>query len=188
MDLNSYICVVFFCFGREDHDFLLCFDARPALSLFTVNDSCQLPWHVTALNRHAHVRIGQSWGSWETRLSETFTYVLAALQDIRTSFCALIRRRTDYRLRVCGPAATQAIFYCSIRTYFPVALCLYLVIKFICRDIRIWIRAHNPCGFTYRQSVWKLKPFRWSQRSESFYTYSSYSKLLKLHWSYPLLT
>ena len=30
----------------------------------------------------------------EIRLSETLTYVLAILQDIRTSFCALIRRRT----------------------------------------------------------------------------------------------
>ena len=55
------------------------------------------------------------------------------------------------------------LFHCAIQTCFPVTLCLYLVIKFICHDIRIWITAHNPCGFTYRQSVWKLKRFRWSQ-------------------------
>ena len=121
---------------------------------------------------------------------ETLTYFLATLQDIRTSSCALIRRRTDYSYECVGRLQRRLFFYCSIRTYLPVALCLYLVIKFICQGIRIWIIAHNPCGFTYRQSVWKLKLFRWSQRSESFYTYSIiiYSKLLKLHWSYPLLT
>ena len=39
LDLNSYMCVFFFVFsGLEYHDFLLCFDARTGLSLFTVND------------------------------------------------------------------------------------------------------------------------------------------------------
>ena len=38
------MCVVFlFFFGREYYDFLLCFDARTALSLFTVNNLCQIP-------------------------------------------------------------------------------------------------------------------------------------------------
>ena len=35
--------VWFFFFGREYHDFVVCFDARTALSLFTVNNLCQLP-------------------------------------------------------------------------------------------------------------------------------------------------
>ena len=45
-------------------------------------------WTVYA-NREAHEKNPE-----ETRLSETLTYVLATLQDIRTSFYALIRRRT----------------------------------------------------------------------------------------------
>ena len=48
----------------------------------------------------------------EIRLSETLTYVLAILQDIWTSFCALIRGRTIQKkwfiIRVREPAATQA--------------------------------------------------------------------------------
>ena len=104
LDLNSYICVAFF--GREEY----CFDARTALSLFTVNDPCQLPsvnfdTSQTALNHHAHVRIRpivrRIQNPQETRLSETLTYVLATLQDIRTSFCALIRRRTIFTSAWC---------------------------------------------------------------------------------------
>ena len=80
------------------------FKVRTTLSLFTVNCKRSLPtpfcefWHVTAPNRHAHVRITpivrRIRNSWETRPLETLTYVRATLQDIRTSFCALIRRRT----------------------------------------------------------------------------------------------
>ena len=46
----------------------------------------------------------------ETRVPEMLTYVLATLQDIRTSFCALVRGRTIYKWfrRVRGPAAKQA--------------------------------------------------------------------------------
>ena len=108
LDLNSYICVAFF--GREYHDFLLCFDARTALPLFTANDPCQLPsvnfdTSQTALNHHAQVRIRpivrRIQNPQETRLSETLTYVLATLQDIRTSFCALIRRRTIFTSAWC---------------------------------------------------------------------------------------
>ena len=40
-------------------------------------------------NREAHKKNPE-----ETRLSETLTNVLATLQDVRTSFYALIRRRT----------------------------------------------------------------------------------------------
>ena len=93
-----------FFFGLEYHDFLVfCFDARTALSLFTVNDPCQLPsvnfdMSPSALNHHAQVRnrpiVGCIRNPYETHLSEMLTYVLATLQDIRISFCALIRRRT----------------------------------------------------------------------------------------------
>ena len=45
------------------------------------------------------------------RLSETLTHVLATLLDIKTSFCALIRRRTITMVyAIPGPAATQAKF------------------------------------------------------------------------------
>ena len=45
------------------------------------------------------------------RLSETLTYTLAILLDIKTSFCALIRRRTITMVyAIPGPAATQAKF------------------------------------------------------------------------------
>ena len=36
------MCVEFL-FGLEYHHFLVCFDVRTALSLFPVNDPCQLP-------------------------------------------------------------------------------------------------------------------------------------------------
>ena len=102
LDLNicwTYMCVEFL-FGLEYHHFLVCFDVRTALSLFPVNDPCQLPSvnfdrSPSALNRHAHVRIrpvlGRIRKPYETWLSETLTYVLATLHDFRTSFCALIR-------------------------------------------------------------------------------------------------
>ena len=99
------MCVVF-CFGLEYHDFLVfCFDARTALSLFTVNDPCQLPsvnfdMSPSALmpNHHAQVRnrpiVGRIRNPYETHLSEMLTYVLATPQYIRISFCALIRRQS----------------------------------------------------------------------------------------------
>ena len=84
-----------FLFGLEYHDFLICFDVRTALSLFPVNDPCQLPSvnfdrSPSALNRHAHVRIRPVLGRIR-KPYETLTYVLATLHDFRTSFCALIR-------------------------------------------------------------------------------------------------
>ena len=49
-------------------------------------------------NRHAHVRIGpivrHIRNAYQKRLSEKLTYFIATLLDIRTSFCALIRRQT----------------------------------------------------------------------------------------------
>ena len=72
--------------------------------LYTANDHCQLlsvnfdmslcPYH------HAHVRIRPimrhitNVNPQETCLSEMLTYVFATLQDIRTSFCALVRKWT----------------------------------------------------------------------------------------------
>ena len=73
------------------------------------------------------------------------------------------------------------LFHCAIQTCFPVTLCLYLLIRFICHDIRICTTAHNPCGFTYSQGVWKLKRFSLITRSERCNQVFnlSYSKLLK---------
>ena len=132
------MCVVFF--GREYHDFLLCFGARTALSLFTVNDPCQLPSDM--LNRHAYVRIRpivrRIRNPQETRLSGTLTYVLATLQDIRTSFCALIRRRYIYeyvgrlqrRLRGAPLLFNEHYFYCG-QKYFKLSVKLNVSSCFI---------------------------------------------------------
>ena len=77
-------------------------------------------WHVTALNRHAHVRIRpivrRIRNPQETRLSETLTYVLATLQDIRASFCALIRRRTIYIYECVGRLQRRLGNGCSAKT------------------------------------------------------------------------
>ena len=70
----------------------------------TANDHCQL----LSVNfdmllcpyRHAHVRIRPitrritNINPQETCLSETLTYVFATLQDVRTSFCALVPKWT----------------------------------------------------------------------------------------------
>ena len=57
-------------------------------------------------NRKAHKKPLRN-----ARLSETLTYTLAILLDIKTSFCALIRRRTITMVyAIPGPAATQAKF------------------------------------------------------------------------------
>ena len=56
------MCVAHFLLTVNIMIILLCFDARTTLSLFTVNDPCQLPsvnfdMFNTVLNRHADVRI-----------------------------------------------------------------------------------------------------------------------------------
>ena len=69
-------------FSEED------FQVPTALSSFTVNAPCQLPCeftHKTATNRHTHVRIRRIVRRIR-KLSETLKYILATLQDIRTSF------------------------------------------------------------------------------------------------------
>ena len=102
----EWLNVCSFVFGREYDDFLLCFDARSALSLFTVNDPCQLPSVNFGMSLRSTVRRVRS--QQETRPSGTLTYVLAILRDIRTSFCALIRRRTIFTNRWAGCNAGYA--------------------------------------------------------------------------------
>ena len=46
-------------------------------------------WHVTVPNHHAHMR-----RIWNLPIRNIHAYVFATLQDIRTSFCTLIRGQT----------------------------------------------------------------------------------------------
>ena len=60
---------------------------------------CQRPFPVfdmAAFNRLTNVRIGPIDRRVRNPPRETLTYILTTLLDIRTSFCALIRRRPQY--------------------------------------------------------------------------------------------
>ena len=95
----------------------------------------------------------------ETGLSETLTYVLATLLDIRTSFCALIRRRTTLTSARAGCNAgygsqaenRQCLQSCSLPLF-----CLDATQrspKRTAADIRTTFLSHCPCGLFGTRAV-----------------------------------
>ena len=99
----------------------------------------QLPSvEMSITNRHAHVRIGpivrHIRNAYQKCLPEKLTYFIATLLDIRTSFCALIRRQTVTMVyAIHGPAATQAtIFYTVWKRGFAIVFVSIMQYCFTC--------------------------------------------------------